>query len=149
MAVMIVGMGIGTLAGCTAPPAPSHDWSDRMIALLSDPKGQGGAGGGLEVGSGAKSARGSVELAGVPNGEYDLLAVCTGTGVVHMAIKTPASPSKVLASSDIACGATLRLPVTVTATGIVLEATNTSTSAQWQAAMVTPGWEPTRTNYSD
>lgn len=109
---MIVGMGIGTVAGCTAPPAPSHDWSDRMIALLRDPKGQGGAGGGLEVGSGAKSARGSVELAGVPNGEYDLLAVCTGTGVV-------------------------------------LEATNTSTSAQWQAAMVTPGWEPTRTNYSD
>lgn len=32
--------------------------------------------------------------------------------------------------------------------GITLEATNTGTSAQWQAAMATPGWEPTPTTYA-
>jgi phage tail sheath gpL-like len=144
---MFVGVGIATLAGCTAAPAPTHNWSARMSALLSDPNGQGGAGGDLGVDSGTKSAHGSVELAGVPSGKYDVLAVCTGTGTVHIAIRTPASPSRVLAASDVACGATLRLPVTVATKGIILEATHTGTSAQWQAAIATPGWEPTPTTY--
>jgi hypothetical protein len=148
---MIVGVGISILAGCTAAPAapaPSHEWSDRMIARLMDPNGQGGAGGDLGAASGAKSAPGTVELGSIPSGEYDVLAVCTGTGTVHIAIKAPASSGRVLASSDIACGATLRLPVTVAATGIVLEATNSGTSAQWQALIVTRGWEPAPTTYS-
>ena len=145
VAVMIIGMSIASLAGCTAAPVRDHDWPDRMNALFSDPKGQGGGGGGLEVASGAKSATGSIVLPDVPVGEYDVLAVCTGPGTVRMAIKPLASPRRLLASSDIACGATLRLPVTVTETGIVLEAINTSSFAQWQAAIVSPGGEPTRT----
>lgn len=145
---MIVGVGISIVAGCTAAPAPSHEWSDRMIALLRDPNGKGGAGGDLGAASGTESAPGSVELGSIPNGEYDVLAVCTGASIVHLAIRAPVSLGRVLASSDIACGATLRLPVTVAATGIVLEATNTGASAQWQAAMVTRGWEPTPTTYS-
>ncbi len=146
--VMIVGLGIATTTGCASEPAPTHDWSARMIALLSDPGGQGGAGGDLRVDKGAKSARGTAELASVPTGEYDVLAVCTGAGIVHIAIESASSSGRVLASSDIACGATLRLPVSLPMTGIVLEATSTSTSAQWQATVVTPGWEPTTTTYS-
>jgi hypothetical protein len=119
-----------------------------MIALLRDPQGQGGAGGDLGVDNGEKDAHASAELASVPSGEYDVLAVCTGTGVIHIAIKTPASPGSALAASDIACGATLRLPVTIPAPGIVLEATSTGTSAQWQAMIVTRGWEPAPTTYS-
>lgn len=145
---MFVGAVIATLVGCTAAPTPTHEWSDRMSALLSDPNGQGGAGGDLGADSGTKSAHGSAVLAAVPSGEYDVLAMCTGTGTVHIAVRTPASPGRVLASSDVACGATLRLPVTVAATGIVLEASNSGTSAQWQAAIVTRGWEPTPTTYS-
>lgn len=147
---MIVGVTVASLAGCTAAPAtaPSNEWSDRMSALLSDPNGQGGGGGGLGAASGTRLAHASIGLPNVPSGEYDVLAVCTGTGTIHIAIKTPAPPGTVLASSDVACGATLRLPVTVVATGILLEATSTGTYPQWQAAIVTPGWEPTPTTYS-
>ncbi|MBC7594076.1 MAG: hypothetical protein H7288_09080 [Kineosporiaceae bacterium] len=148
VAVVIVGVSLATLAGCTATPAPNTDWSDRMIAVLSDSNGQGGAGGDLKVESGTKSARGTAHLADIPSGEYDVLAVCTGTGTVHLAVKTTAPPRRVLASSDIACSATLRLPVTVAATGVALEATDTGASAQRQAVIVTPGWEPAPTTYS-
>jgi len=148
VAVVIVGVSLVTLAGCTATPAPNIDWSNRMIAMLRDPHGQGGAGGDLRIDSGAKNARGTVYLANVPSGEYDVLAVCDGTGIIHLAIKTTTPPHRVLAASDIACGTTLRLPVTVAATGVALEATNPSTSAQWQAMIVTPGWEPAPTTYS-
>ena len=148
VAVVIVGVSLATLAGCTATPAPITDWSNRMIAMLRDPHGQGGAGGDLRIDSGAKNARGTVYLANVPSGEYEVLAVCNGTGTIHLAIKTTTPPRRVLAASDIACGATLRLPVTVAATGVALEATNPSTSAQWQAVIVTPGWEPAPTTYS-
>ena len=148
VAVVIVGVSLATLAGCTATPVPNTDWSNRMIAVLSDPHGQGGAGGDLTIDSGAKNARGTVYLANVPGGEYEVLAACDGTGTIHLAVKTTTPPHRVLASSDIACGATLRLPVTVAATGVALEATDPSTSAQWQAVIVTPGWEPATTTYS-
>ncbi|MEO7121782.1 MAG: hypothetical protein ABI400_01430 [Lacisediminihabitans sp.] len=148
IALLIVGLGIVTVSGCTSAPAPNHEWSDRMTALLSDPSGQGGAGGVLSVDNGAKSANGVVELASVPSGEYDVLAVCTGAGTVHIVIKTSASHGKVLNSSDIACGATLRLPITTAAPGIAFEAASNGTPAQWQAALVTPGWGPTPTTYS-
>ena len=148
VAVVIVGTSLATLAGCTTTPVPNTDWSNRMIAMLSDPHGQGGAGGNLRIDSGAKNARGTVYLANVPSGEYEVLAVCDGTGIIHLAVKTTTPPRRVLAASDIACGATLRLPVTVAATGVALEATDPSTSAQWQAVIVTPGWEPAPTTYS-
>lgn len=125
VAVVIVGVSLATLAGCTASPVLNTDWSNRMIAVLGDPHGQGGAGGHLRTDSGAKNARGTVYLDNVPSGEYE-----------------------VLAASDIACGATLRLPVTVASTGVALEATDPSTSAQWQAVIVTPVWEPAPTTYS-
>jgi hypothetical protein len=54
--VIIVGVSLATVAGCTAAPAPNTDWSDRMIAVLSDPHGQGGAGGDLKIDSGAVPA---------------------------------------------------------------------------------------------
>jgi len=148
VAVVIVGVSLATLAGCTATPVPNTDWSNRMIAVLSDPHGQGGAGGDLRINSGAKNARGTVYLANVPSGEYEVLAVCDGTGTIHLAVKTTTPPHSVLAASDIACGATLRLPVTVAATGVALEATTASTSARWQTVIVTPGWEPAPTTYS-
>lgn len=145
---LIAGVSIVLLAGCAAAPTPPHEWSDRMSALLADPNGQGGGGGGIAVASGAKNAHGSVELAAVPQGEYDVLAVCNGSGTVGIVVKAAGSPGAVLASSDIACGATLRLPVTVTATGLVLEATNTGDATQWHASVVTPGWQPTPTTSS-
>ena len=114
--MVIVGVSLVTLAGCTATPVPNIDWSNRMIAVISDPHGQGGAGGDLRIDSGAKNARGTVYLANVPGGEYEVLAVCDGTGIIHLAIKTTTPPHRVLAASDIACGATLRLPVTVAVT---------------------------------
>ena len=146
--VVIVGVSLATLAGCTARPAPNSDWSERMIAVLHDPHGQGGAGGDLRIEGEARDARGTAYLADVPSGQYDVLAVCDGTGTIHLAVKITTPPHRVLASSDIACGATLRLPVTVAATGVALEATDPSTSAQWQAMIVTPGWEPAPTTYS-
>ena len=148
VAVVIVGVSLATLAGCTATPVPNTDWSNRMIPVLSDPHGQGGAGGDLRIDNGAKNARGTVYLSNVPSGKYEVLAVCDGTGFIHLAVKTTTPPRRVLAASDIACGATLRLPVTVAATGVALEATNPSTSAQWHAMIVTPGWEPAPTTYS-
>ena len=117
-----------------------------MTDLLSEPNGQGGAGGDLVVSGGAKTARGFVELVDVAPGKYDILAVCTGADIVHLVVKTR-SRSSVLASSDIVCGASLRLPVTVAEKGLVLEATNTGKPAQWQAAIVTPGWNPVPTTY--
>lgn len=144
----IAGVGIALLSGCTAAPTPSPEWSNRMSALLTDPNGQGGGGGGLARAGGDASARGSLELGLIPNGKYDVLAVCAGNGIVRVVVKTAASPATVLASSDIACGATLRLPVTVTAPGLVVEATNTGAATQWHASVVTPGWQPTPTTYS-
>ena len=73
--MVIVGVSLATLAGYTATPAPNSDWSDRMIAVLSDPHGQGGAGGDLRIDSEAGNARGTAYLADVPRGEYDVLAV--------------------------------------------------------------------------
>jgi len=148
VAVVIVGVSLAPLAGRTATPAPNIDWSDRMIALLSDPHGQGGAGGDLRVDNGARISRGTTYLADVPSGKYDILAVCDGTGTIHLAVKTTTPPHRVLASSDIVCGATLRLPITVAATGVALEATGHNTSAHWQAVIAPPGWEPAPATYS-
>jgi hypothetical protein len=145
---MVAGVCIATLAGCAAAPPPNHAWSDRMSALLSDLNGHGGGGGDLDRAGGARSAQGFLELADVSSGKYDVLAVCSGTGIVQITVTAITSPRAVLASSDIACGATLRLPITVSSPGIVLRATTTDTNAQWQAAVVTPGWEPDPTNYS-
>lgn len=89
---MIVGVSLATLAGCTARPAPTTDWSERMIAVLRDPHGQGGAGGDLRIDSGARNARGTAYLADVPSGDYDVLAVCDGTGTIHLAVKTTTPP---------------------------------------------------------
>lgn len=104
-----------------------------MTVLLSDPKGQGGAGGGLRGDSVSGRARDTVELVNVSSGQYDVLGVCTSSGTVHIAVKTPESPGRVLATSDIACGATLRIPVTVTVTvtvrDLVFEATKPGTPA--------------------
>jgi len=119
-----------------------------MIALLSDPDGQGGAGGGLRSDGADKRAHDTAELADVPSGEYDGLAVCSGTGTVHIAVLSSESPGRMLASADIACGATLRLPVTVGAPGVVLEASTSGTPALWQASIVTSGWQPRLTLYS-
>ena len=129
-------------------PAPGLEWSDRMSALLQDPHGQGGGGGDLDRAGGANTAHGLLELGDIAAGKYDVLAVCTGTSIVHITISTSASPRAVLASSDVACGATLRLRVTVSSPGLVLQATTSGDAAQWQAAVVTPGWEPVPTNYS-
>lgn len=119
-----------------------------MTALLTDPNGQGGGGGGLAKSDGAKTASGSVELADVPTGKYDLLVVCSGTGIVHFAASASGS-RHVLAASDVACGATLRLPVTLTSKGIVLKASSSDSSAQWWASIATPHWEPSPTDFSN
>ena len=139
--MLVVGVGIATLAGCTAAPAPSDEWSTRMGDLFYGPNGGGGGASG-DLGDSGTSARAGVELAVVPSGEYDVLAVCTGTGIVHIVVKSSISRGKVLAASDIACGATLRLPFTLTAPGVDVEAINKGTPAQWLISIVTRGWEP-------
>jgi phage tail sheath gpL-like len=140
-----------TLVGCTAAATPKPNyraWTDRMVALLVTPsKGQGGAGGVIQHDGNAKTATSEVELSGVAVGKYDVLAVCTGSGIVRFSVSKGGSAHHVLAYADIACGATLRLPVTITSSDIVLEAKDDNTTSAWEAAIVPSGWEPSRTIY--
>lgn len=151
IAWLVVGVSALSLVGCAPSGAVSPDgsWSSRMSALLNDPGGQGGGGGVLS----RQSDTGSVTLGSVTGGSFDILAVCTGARTMHFTVRDPSptdsrSANKVsLASSDIACGATLRIPVTITAGEVTLTVQSDQRTGQWHSAIVTPGWDPVPTTY--
>lgn len=155
VAWLVVGVSVMSVVGCTSPASvsPADMWSSRMSGLLSAPAGQGGAGGEFT----AQSRTGSVILMNVIGGSYDVLAVCTGVDVVRFTVSSSSSssqaghsssPEGVLASADIACGATLRLPVVIPPGGVVLTARSDGGSGAWQSAIVTPGWSPIPTTFA-
>ena len=152
IAWLVVGASAVSLVGCvpSTPVSPDLAWSSRMVGLLSAPNGQGGAGGEVS----AQKRKGSVTLMSVTAGSYDVLAVCTGMDTVHFIVSSNSeagngsSPDGVLASADIACGATLRLPVTIPAGGVALTASSAGGSGAWQSSIVTPGWSPVPTTFS-
>src|SRR5205823_3678454 len=94
-------------SGCTAAPqrsvisaADRTTWSDRMDAVLHDPSGQGGASG---------LTPGSVMLESVKQGTYELVSACTGVDIIHV---TARAGGKVLAETDVPCGAAVTVSVT-------------------------------------
>lgn len=161
VALLTVGIGVvlAALSGCSsevAALAPTADpgWSERMSGLLNAADSSAGGGSGeLARGTAAHPSRAAVILGSIPPARYDVLGVCTGTDLVHLSItKTGgvATPTgaDVLASSDIACGSTLRLPVTSASEGMKFTVSSTSGAARWQIFVVAPGWYPAPTTYS-
>jgi hypothetical protein len=142
-------------SGCTEaiPTVPADDgWSSRMTSLLSDPRGAGGAGGVLQALEAAPegsddSGSSVVVLGSVPGGSYDVLGVCREAAIVHLTLSaTGAEESggeadRVLVESDIACGATTRLPVTSPGGDVTISAYG-PVGAGWKASLVSSGWEP-------
>lgn len=152
------------LAGCSAPepapepaPAPAVDdgWSSRMSQVLTDPAGQGGADGSLtadagsDEGSDDQDGAARVTLASVRGGEYDVLGVCRNADVVRLTVERLGSdgePEETYGETDIPCGATVRLPVTIGQGGATIEATG-PVGAEWHATIVTPDWQPGLTTF--
>ena len=135
------------LAGCSTPEPLLQDdeWATRMTQLLSDPAGEGGAGGQITTDDSAQGTPpAQVTLGSVPAGDYDVLAVCRDADLVHLRIVRLAEahePATTYAEADIPCGATLRLPVVTDTTGVTIEASG-PVDSQWEATIVTPNWQP-------
>ena len=125
-----------------------------MAQLFGDPAGLGGGGGAVTAAGRTGSGSTKVILGSARVGSYDVLGVCTGSGIMRLTVvetdptKTGSGRDTVLAVSDIACGATLRLPVTVSKSEVSLAVSQNTGAAQWWASIVSPGWEPSPTSYS-
>lgn len=76
-------------------------WYAQMQTVLDDPNGVGGGGG---------ATPGSVALGTMHAGRWVVFAVCNHTNVLHVQIM---GGSTVLAETDVPCGATIGIPVTV------------------------------------
>ncbi|AMM21639.1 hypothetical protein AX769_17690 [Frondihabitans sp. PAMC 28766] len=117
-----------------------------MGTLLSDSNGDGAASDTLTGEPGEKTGSALVELGSVDPGEFDVLSVCRGGGVVRVGVlhRTPENNSgslKPLASMNVVCGATTRLPITIPRHDVVLKATGPA-GTDWVAEVVTRGWQP-------
>jgi hypothetical protein len=141
------------LAGCagTETPDAEDDWNGRMMQLLSDPAGLGGAGGELTQGddSSEEDEVAEVTLGRISEGEYDVLGVCRNARTVHLAVlqlDDGSLPGEVLFEADIACGATARLPVSLDGSDLTVRASGPA-DAEWATSVVTPGWEPPLTTF--
>lgn len=97
-------IGVLLLTACTGNPSTDRDfdaWYDQMQTVLGDPNGIGGGGG---------ATPGSVELSTMRTGKWVVYAVCNDTSVLHIRIR---GGSTILAETDLPCGATIAIPVTV------------------------------------
>lgn len=140
------------LAGCSeAEPSVQDDgWASRMTQLLTDPVGQGGAGGLIAADDGDQGdSSPQVTLGSVPAGDYDVLAVCRGADLVKLSVVRLAEagePAQTYSEADIPCGATLRVPVVTDVTGVTIRASG-PVGAEWEATIVTPDWQPSVTTF--
>ena len=122
-----------------------------MAQLLSDPAGLGGAGGELTPvdDSSRQDEVAEVTLGRVSVGEYDVLGVCRNARAVHLSVlqlEAGGLPGEVLAETDIACGATARLPVSLNGSDVTVRASGPA-GGEWAKAVVTPNWEPQLTTF--
>jgi hypothetical protein len=104
-AAVVLGVALTTV-GCTPSSQPptvsaseSQAWGERMDVVLRDPSGLGGASG---------LTPGSAELGVTERGDYELVAACIGVDVVHVTAK---AGGRVLADTDVPCGATVTVPM--------------------------------------
>ena len=155
--LVLATVGLTACSGTnTDTDAAAADWQDRMQTYLSDPAGQGGGGGDVAASTQSPS---KVSLGTITLGEYDVLAVCEGTAAVHVVVSADAKigGATKVASSDIPCGATVRIPVTFPSGSAAISASrkavstdsasDTSDSAQWYVSIVSRGWEPGIVSY--
>ena len=137
-AVLVAGVVLVT-AGCTASSqhptvsiSESQAWGERMDTVLRDPSGLGGASG---------LTPGSVELGATAQGDYEMVAACTGVDVVHVTAK---AGRKLLADTDVPCGAAVTVPMAY-AGGDPLEvratAPGASGSGAWWVGINHAGWK--------
>ncbi|WP_141399188.1 hypothetical protein [Curtobacterium sp. 'Ferrero'] len=144
------------LTGCThADPVPKPQygeaWIDRMTGLISDPDGQGGTSGRLEVSDDdPHGAHAAAYLESIASGTYDVVGVCRSTDFVDLTVRSfrsgtdhdDAEHEPVLAAGAITCGATTRLHIVVPrGSGVDLEASTSDRSGRglWVASIVRPG----------
>lgn len=120
-----------------------------QTALVDGSHGRGGAGG---VGSG-----GAV-LEEVPPGEWDLLLACNGTDGWYFRFDSGPDGDEALGRTDVPCGATTRLSVTVPQSGGLSVRAHALSSApdavrrgdvpvSWYVAVVPKGFEPASRTY--
>ena len=103
-----------------------------MDAVLRDPSGLGGASG---------LTPGSVELGATEQGDYELVAACTGVDVVHVTVK--AGP-KLLADTDVPCGAAVTVPMASAGLNpleVQAAAPRGSGSGAWWVGINHAGWK--------
>ena len=141
--VQALSMGVviaATVTACSAADAGSTDaasdwsaWTQRMQTVLQDPSGQGSLAG---------RAPGGGDLGSVRQGDYRLVAACSGVDVVHV---TARADGKLLGETDVPCGATVEIPITYRGGGgLELRATvhGKAGSGAWYVGVNGASWTP-------
>lgn len=104
-----------------------------MQTVLYDPDGQGALNG---------DGSGGGDLMSVKPGEYVLAAACTGADVFHVAAR---ADGKLLGSSDVPCGATVKIPISYASTnGLQLRVSHrgSASTGAWYVSVNQPSWAP-------
>ena len=139
-ALTLVAGGSLMLSGCTSPSptnARFNTWYEQMQTVFSDPNGDGG-GGGL--------APGSVDLGSMRAGSWVAYAVCDNVDRIHVRIR---AGNTTLAETDVPCGATIAMPITVDNTAarrleiLTTRAKGTHGSGWWSVQINTTSWKQT------
>lgn len=105
-ALVVMSMQLTACASAPSTDTGYDTWAAQMRAVVSDSNGIGGAGG---------SGPGSVELDYMRIGKWVVYAVCGHTDVVHVTVR---GGGTILAATDVACGATVALPIAVDSTTV-------------------------------
>jgi hypothetical protein len=126
------------LTACTGQASTSTDfdgWYGQMQTVFGDPNGIGGGGGGTP---------GSVVLGSMRTGKWVVYAVCNDTEAIHIRIR---GGSTILAETDVPCGATIAVPITVdsaTARRFEIRTSHpkgTIGTGWWAAQVNSPSWK--------
>ncbi|MDM7886073.1 hypothetical protein QUG92_13250 [Curtobacterium sp. RHCKG23] len=140
----------GSADDASTSEAALSRWSSLMgTALLDEEHGQGGAGG---------EGAGGAGLGSVPAGAWDLLVACNGADGWSFRVESGPDGGDTLARSDVPCGATERLSVTVPESGgLTVRAHPLRTAPEavrrgdvpvhWYVAVVPEGFEPESRSY--
>lgn len=128
------------LSGCT-PTSPTVDrfdaWYEQMQTVLSDPNG---------IGGGGAPTPGSVELDSMRAGRWVTFAVCHNVDRIHLRIR---GGNKTLAETDVPCGATIAMPITVDSAAashfeiLTTRAKGTAGSGWWSVQINSTSWKQT------
>lgn len=135
-----LAIGALLLTACTENSSTDTDfdaWYDQMRTVLGDTNGVGGGGG---------ATPGSVDLSTMRTGKWVVYAACNNTNVLHIRIR---GGSTILAETDLPCGATIAIPVTIdssTARQFEIQTSHPkgSTGTGWWSAQVnSASWKQT------